>query len=426
MEPKVGSRWRRLGSVSGLIAIAAGVLLSQRQATVPEEAWAAPDAASVSGAIAFFERRLREDPGNAVFMASLPGRYMQRFQLTADLADVARAEGLSRDLLDEERELPTGRARLATVLLARHAFAEALELAEEAVAVAPRDAGVWALLYDAAFAAGRYDRAAEALTRFEPGSVTRRLKAAFWLEAQGRLEPAHGELAAACRRIASWSIAEQEAFCWTELGHLERARGDAENAAALYARALEIEPGYRGAVEGLADLAAAEEEHETAEALYRRIAIDAHPDLYLRLAELRQAQGDPAGAARWERRFLRVATAPGAEPMYGRWLALLWAERPETRDGALAVARRDVARRPAIESWDALAWVHYRRGEVEEALAASDRALSWGSPSPTIEYHRARILEALGRGPEAVALLERATADPGLLEPGARIDLASR
>ena len=74
MEPKVGSRWRRLGSVSGLIAIAAGVLLSQRQATVPEEAWAAPDAASVSGAIAFFERRLREDPGNAVFMASLPGR----------------------------------------------------------------------------------------------------------------------------------------------------------------------------------------------------------------------------------------------------------------------------------------------------------------------------------------------------------------
>ncbi|MFN2383484.1 MAG: tetratricopeptide repeat protein, partial [Gemmatimonadota bacterium] len=87
---------------------------------------------------------------------------------------------------------------------------------------------------------------------------------------------------------------------------------------------------------------------------------------------------------------------------------------------------REVVRRPTIESWDALAWVHHRRGELTEALAASDRALAWGSPSPTIEYHRARILEALGRPREAAPWLERATADPGLLDPSARIDLGSR
>ena len=409
-----------------LTAIVSLTPVSRRRGNVPAQAWASPDATSVSGAIEFFERRLSADPGNTVFMSGLAGRYMQRFQLTADPADVARAEALSRALLGERWDPTAGRARLAAVLLARHAFADALDLAEEAVVLAPLDPGAWALLFDAAFASGHYERASEALTRLEPGSVTRRLKSSFWLQARGRLDSAEGELRAACRRIATWSIPEQEAFCRTELAHIERSRGDAREAGALYSRALEVVPGYRAAVEGLADLAYAANDRQKAEALYRGIAVDAHPDLYLRLSELRRARGDSAGASRWEREFLRVATVPGAEPLYGRWLALQWAERPETRDAAIAVARRDVARRPAVESWDALAWVHYRRGEAAEALAASDRAVAWGAPSPTIEYHRARILEALCRRAEAQPWLVRATADPRLLDPGARIDLGRR
>jgi hypothetical protein len=51
------------------------------------------------------------------------------------------------------------------------------------------------------------------------------------------------------------------------------------------------------------------------------------------------------------------------------------------------------------------------------ALAAADRARSWGAPSPTMAYHRARILEALGRHSEAAPLLRLALARPSLLEP---------
>ncbi|CAN5870308.1 hypothetical protein BH20GEM1_BH20GEM1_10940 [soil metagenome] len=409
-----------------LVALGAAVLGSRHSAVVPAEALAEPDVRPTSGAIEFFERRLDDDPGNALFMASLAGRYMQRFQLTADMADVERAEELGRELIARDPDPGAARARLASVLLARHAFSEAFAGAEAAVAIAPRSAGAWAVLFDAAFASGRYERAADALARLDPGSVTRRLKSAFWLEARGNTEAAASELRTACARIATWSIPEQEAFCWTELGNIEGARGERRAAAALYVRALVSAPGYRAAVEALADMAYARGDLDDAEALYRRIAVDAHPDLYLRLAELRRAGGDSSGASRWERKFLRVATAPGAEPLYGRWLALLWAGSPQTWDAALAVARRDVARRPAVESWDALAWVLFRRGEPVEALAASDRALGWGAPGPTIEYHRGRILEALGREQEAAQWLIRATVDPALLDPEARIDLRAR
>lgn len=422
-----GRARNRAGAAGIGIALVVVVVLAGRgDDMVPAEAWATPDAISTSDAIAFFERRLGADPGNALFMANLAGRYMQRFQLMADVADVTRAERLARGLLDRDPDPAAAHARLASVLLARHAFGEALLEAETAVEIEPRSAGAWAVLFDAAFASGRYERAADALARLEPGSVTRRLKSAFWLEAQGRPEHAAREIRTACSRVATWSIPEQEAFCWTELGNVEWGSGDALAAAALFARALEIAPGYRAAVEGLADLVHAEGDIDTSERLYRQIAVDAHPDLYLRLAEIRLAQGDLDGASHWQAEFLRVATAPGAEPLYGRWLALLWAERADTRDVALAIALRDVARRPAVESWDTLAWVRYRRGEFAEALAASDRALAWGAPSPTIEYHRGRILQALGHDAEAAELLDRATADPGLLDPEVRIDLEAR
>ena len=110
----------------------------------------------------------------------------------------------------------------------------------------------------------------------------------------------------------------------------------------------------------------------------------------------------------------------------GRAEWLVHARTGEEIRQALEIARRDVARRPTVESWDALAWVLYRRGEAVEALDASNGALAWGAPSPTIEYHRGRILEALGRRDEAASWLLRATADPRLLDPGARIDLGAR
>lgn len=178
-----------------------------------------------------------------------------------------------------------------------------------------------------------------------------------------------------------------------------------------------MQPGYRAALEGLADLAYARGDWAGAARLFRRIAVDAHPDLYLRLAEAHRALGEAGAAERWERAFLRVARAPGGEALYAHPLALFYAARPLTLDTALAIARRDVARRPAVESYDVLSWVLFQRGSPAQALAASDRAWSWGTPSPTMEYHRARILQALGRRPDAAALLQLALARPSLLEP---------
>jgi len=383
----------------------------------------AHEAAVASRSIAFFEARLAADPTNTLAAGRLADRYLLRFRLAADPGDVERAESLARAALPLAASPATAWARLSGIHLVQHEFAEAWVASEHAVATDSGDPGAWSARFDAAMAVGRYPDAERALARLAPGSPARRVALGRWLAARGRTEEAFGELAAVCRELdRRQSPAPARAWCLTELAALDHACRGPAAAEATYRSALAVLPGYPGALEGLADLTHARRDWDRAEELYRQIAADAHPDLYLRLAEVRRERGDERGARRWEDAFLRVAAAPDAEPLYGAWLAQFWAERPTARDRALAVALREVERRPTVESWDGLAWVRFWRGELAGALAASDRALAWGSPSPTMEYRRGRILMAIGRRAEGRALIDRALADPSLLEPEARID----
>jgi len=406
----------RLVWIGGAAALGVALAISgaaHRGAPTPSAA----DTSIVSRSIAFFEQRLGRDPENYMVGGQLVARYLMRFQLAANLEDVKRAEVVARSVMPLVSDTAGAYARLGVIYLTQHEFREAYDAARRAVAWNSNNQEALGLLFDAAMATGRYAVAESTLNRLTPGRLPYQLRLAHFLAAQGRTDGAYYALERACRQLERAQIRPQAvAWCVTELAKVQHAREGEAPAAALFRRALAIQPGYRAALEGLADLAYARGDWREAGRLYARIAADAHPDLYLRLAEVYRALGEPAAAEGWEREFLRVARAPGAEALYAHPLALYYAARPMTLDTALAIARRDVARRPAVESWDVLSWILFRRGDVAPALAASDRAWNWGAPSPTMEYHRARILEALGRQPEAAALLRRVLARPSLLE----------
>ena len=400
-------------------AMALGVAVVTSLAVAPGgPAVAASDTAITSRSIAFFEQRLARDPYNYLAGGQLVARYLMRFQLGANLADVRRAEVVARSIMPVVSDTAGAYARLGVVYLTQHKFAEAYDAARRAVGRNARNQEALGLLFDVAMATGRYAVAESALSRLTPGRMSHQLRLAHLLTAQGRVHGAYYAMDRACRQLARAPVRPQAvAWCMTELARIEHAREGEAAAAGWLRRALRVQPGYRGALEGLADLAYARGEWGEAERIYRRIAAEAHPDLYLRLADVVRAQGDSASARRLDAEFLRVARAPGAEALYAHALALFYVDRPEALDSALAVARRDVAHRPAVESYDVLSWVLYRRGSITAALAASDRARRWGAPSPTMDYHRALILAALGREAEAAALLRLALTRPSLLEP---------
>jgi len=382
---------------------------------------AAADTAVVSKSIAFFEGKLAGDPTNTMVANRLADRYALRFQTGARLADLKRAEALARLNLKHNPDEGAALARLSSVLLMQHGFVEAYESARRAVRLDPGRQGAVAALYDAAIASGRYAEADAAFGFLEAGSVAWTIRHAQRLDAFGRQDSAYREMADACRQLEKAGARPPVlAWCLTELAAIEHTRAGAGAMDRLLGAALEAQPGYRGALEKRAELLAAGGRTADAREIYDAIATDAHPDLYLRLAETLQQLGDAPAARHWEGEFLRVARDPEAEALYAHPLALYYAERRLTLDTARAIALRDLDRRSAVEGWDILSWIEFRRGDAHAALAASDRAFAWASPTATRRYHRARILQALGCNAEAEPLLRSALADPTQLEPHVR------
>jgi tetratricopeptide (TPR) repeat protein len=417
----------RLHIVGGTLAFGfgaglVGTLLTDR----PQAAAADPEveARVLMETIEWHERHLDVDPGNPVVGAALIGDHMSAFQLDNDLAHLERAVALSEELVPTALDRSAAYARVASARLSLHDFRPALHAARSAVAADSSSEGALGTLFDAATASGEYDEAEwalRALRREHPSAFATQLRYARWLEASGEPDAAVALLGPACDRLRSGVVRRQfVAWCETILGGLEGSAGNPESETWWYQQALETQPDYLLAIEGLATVAYRRSEWARAAELYGRILTDAHPDLYLRLAEVTRAMGDEEAARGHEERFLKIASTPRARALHAHELALLLSSRRDRSDEALEVIIRDVAERRSVEALEVLAWVHLTRGEFVEALGASTEARSWGQPDQTSDYTLARILSRLGREGEAGPLLERALADPSALAPHAR------
>ena len=416
---------RRLVGMSVLVATILGLGgLSARQ--VRPGSGVHDESERRDAAIAFIEQALARDPQNPALKGQLISRLIVRFGRTADLADVTRAEELATSAINLTADRSGAFARLSGIYLMQHKFTEAFESARTALANDTGSAEARGTLLEAALASGQYRVADSLAARLDQPTISSQVRRALWLDAQGHTEQGAELLSHACRELErSAGQPEGSAWCQTQLAGMVHSLRGPDEAERLLTRVLGLAPGYRGAVEGLANLALAQGRPAEALAGFRKILSDAHPDLYLRMADAHRMLGQHELASAAEQRFLAIAGAPEVEALFGHPLAMFLAERgdPVSLDSALAIARREIVRRPTNESFDLLGWVLFRRGNHQAALAAANRALSWGAPSPTLGYHRARILAAVGRTEEAATLVAEAVSAPTLLPPHVRRDL---
>ena len=359
--------------------------------------------------IDYLEARLARDRWNWLVAGHLADLYQARFRLTAELADVTRAEKLIQTTLPLRSDPSPGLARLSSLLLGQHRFAEAYEAAREAAAVPfPSDMALAALV-DAARAFGKDAVADSAFARITPATFAAAVRTAPTSSSRGAGQRVHR----ACERLAEQGASRDlRAWCVTRLAAIEAPRG----AVAVQRRldeALRIQPDHRGALEAAADLAYASGDWKRARRLYARILSDAHPDLSLRLAEVNRLLGHDEEAAFHEGRFVSLASDPGREALFGLELALYLA-RGGACERARPLAAAELERRHAVEAVEGVAWVHYLCGDLERASALLQAAAS--RTTETGEYLRALVLRR--ENPEAAdrAILE-ATADPTGLAP---------
>jgi tetratricopeptide (TPR) repeat protein len=349
--------------------------------------------------------------------------------------DLARATGdvtrylAADDALDAALEVNPGyRPALGyhgAVLIALHAFGEAADNARELLDIDPSDPVALATLGDASLALGEMDTARGAYQQLAlvADSAATRVRRSHLAFVDGDPDEAVSASRAAVEAAVDEGH-EGSALAWYryQLGDTLAATGDLEGAHASFEEALRDDANSPLAHWGLARVAAAAEDWDTAvDQLDAAIAVIPSPEYVARRADiyrLRGAPGDDRREREDRRTVLAISQLAGeAAGVYDRTLSLYLSSSGEDPARALRLAEAELVARQDIYGYDALAWALLANGRADEARAQMAEALALGTRNAKLLYHAGMIEAALGNDAEARQYLEEALATDPSFDP---------
>ena len=393
-----------------ICAIAAGALMLTGVGAVRAGAQTSADEAIYRA-----QYKLRRSVGDARAYHRLGDAYIQKARETGDLGYLDRAaRALQRAVAIDPTDAGATR-HLAYLLSTRHDFHAAARHAARATELDPRDGDAWGVLGDAWLELGRYDRAADAYDammrlKADLSSFARR---ASLRNLRGDVDGAIEDLRLA---VASGRAERQprESIAWAEwqLGAEHFAIGQTDAAEAQYQAALATFPGYHRALAGLAEVRVAQRRRDEAIDLYERaIAVTPLPEHAAALGDLYASMGRTAEAEKAYALVEHIGRLSAAsQAIYNRQLAAFYADHDRQLDRALSLARAELEVRQDIYGHDVLAWVLYKLGRWQEAIAPMEQALELGTRDAKLFFHAGMIHRAAGNTARARDYLARALA----------------
>ena len=364
--------------------------------------------------IVFYERRAAEDTSSALDRSQLATLYMERARSTGAFTDYQRAEKLARWSLAirTTRNGPTF-GLLASALLARHEFKQALAVAQWADSVDPGVPAHVALLGEIELEMGDYDAAAAHFStlRLDRDQYTIAARIARWREVTGHADAARRLLRGAVARVGKRDDLPREQVSWFHyrLAELELRTGNLDSAEASYRRGLAIFPADYRILGGLARLAATRGDWQKAvEYGNEAIAIQLDPATLGTISEAYGAMGDTAQASQYARAMTASALKqPG--PIHRAWgLFLLDHGTKSDAKRVLAKTRVEIRTRRDVYGYDLLAWALHKQGREREAHEAMQHALSQQTEDAQLYFHAGMIERSLGNTAQARTYLDKA------------------
>lgn len=365
--------------------------------------------------VRFWEARSERDVADAMSPTLLGQACLKLVRATALAKWETKAFAALEMALARNPEHVPALVALSGLCLRRHAFAEAAKWADEAVRLAPEQAGALAAQGDARLELGRlaeartdYERVAEMLPGLAAQSRLARLQflEGHPVEAAIRLEQA---LTNAPAGVKPETLAQVE----LQLGELRFRSGAFAEAAAHYQQARQLEPELPAVLDHQAEWRAASGQSASARELFETLATRTQrPEYRQAVGDILKSAGDVEAARPWHEQALRgyLEAAEQADPRYDHHLATFFSDVRRDAPAAVKWARRDFVRRETAFTLDSLAWALHLNGEKAEARQLLDRALASGIQDAQLFFHAAIILLAEGDKAAGQHWLARAAA----------------
>ena len=366
----------------------------------------------------FLQSKVAADPDDAGAHNRLAGAYIRKARESGDISYYGLAEKTTQRSLHLVPSGPVAsraHAIMAIVQLARHQFRDALVSVRAALDQDPSEQSPQAIAGDALIELGEYDEAGRAYARLSGQEGPRRpdARVAYLKFLRGDTPGALASMReAVARSAAATPVGEPAAWTRTQLGHLLLATHDLAGAEAAYRDALTALPGYHPALAGSAALQAARGNLQDAAALYHKaLAVVPLPEYAAALGDVYTRLGRTAEASKQYALVEYIGKLSALnQTVYNRELALFYADHERKLPQAVELARKELEARRDIYTYDVLAWALYRNGQAREAQVAMNEALKLGTQDPRLLFHAGMIHRALGEHDAARIALSRALA----------------
>ncbi|CAN5813381.1 hypothetical protein BH11BAC7_BH11BAC7_24340 [soil metagenome] len=312
-----------------------------------------------------------------------------------------------------------------TVLLSQHHFSDALEVTNNASKINPDNAFIYGLRCDANVELGNYDEAvkmADKMISLRP-DIRSYSRVSYLREIYGDIPGA----ISAMKLAVSSGYPGMESTEWSRmiLGHLYESIGSLDSAERTYNLALAERPDYPFAYAGLGRISKAKANYPEAIIYYEKADkliteysfADELTDLYLLT---NQKEKSEASAERVIE-MLGPGTTDESVQGHGHYadkeLAYAYLKTGDL-DKAMEHAQTEYERRPKnIDVCEAMAWVHYKRGEYIEANKMINVALKTGSKNPVLRCRAGLIKIKAGEKAAGESMIKTALEMNPFLDP---------
>ena len=368
--------------------------------------------------------RVKKAPGDYAGYDALGSAFFQKARETGDITYYDLAEQTlkkSIDLVPQDFRAADPLVHMCLVYMGEHRFSDVLTYAQKATAFGSGNLAAFAVEGDAYTDMGDYDQASAAYRTVETlgGAVASPLQLSYMLDSRNAyVSFLHGDSAGAIRLMNSVIAAalqtqeprENLAWLYFELGERYFQAGDLANAERSYGAGITTDPNHYRSLAGLAKVRAAQGRFEESIQLYQRsIAIIPFPPYVAELGDVYAKIGKSNEAKKQYDLVEYIAHLSKLnQVLANRDLALFYADHEIKLAEALTFARKELEVRHDIYTWDALAWVLYKNGQIEEAARAMKNALGLNTNDSLLLFHAGMIYHTLGQDSDSQQFLSRA------------------
>jgi tetratricopeptide (TPR) repeat protein len=370
------------------------------------------------------QSRVKMYPQDYAGYDQLGAAYIQKGRETGDATYyefAKQALDKSLDLVSHDPAAASAETHMAVVAMGEHRFEDALQWAEDALALGSGDPSPWAIVGDALTDLGRYAEAEVAYSKLRdlvgPGNrvngacYERDSRLAYLRFISGDAQGAIQLMRTAIQTAVSLRMpAENIAWSDYQLGEIFFKSGDLTGAEQAYQAGLTADSGSYRNMAGLAEVRAAQGRYEEAIELNQRaITVIPYPMFAAALYDLYLKVDRPADAKK-ERDLIEFIgnLNPINQRLFYRDLALFYADHDLKLKESVELAQEELKVRQDIYTWDILAWVLYKNARYQEAAVATQKALGMGTKDPVLFFHAGMIYEHLGNTAKAQEYLGQA------------------